>query len=149
VDPSATITAPVSVARSTICSAPSERACQRQSASTSRPSASVLLISIVLPLAAVTMSPGLIEWPLGRFSVAPTTATSLTGRRMRAIVATASITAAPPDMSNFISDIFAPGFNEMPPLSNVTALPTSPRVGPDGAPEDGPSYLMVISAGSS
>ena len=74
-EPSATITAPVSVARSTIRSAPSATAWQRQSASTSRPSASVLLISIVLPLAAVTMSPGLIARPLGRFSVAPTTAT--------------------------------------------------------------------------
>ncbi len=42
----------------------------------------------------------------------------------------ASITAAPPDMSNFISAIFAPGFSEMPPLSNVTALPTKPSTGP-------------------
>ncbi len=33
-------------------------------------------------------------------------------------------------MSNFISDIFAPGFSEMPPLSKVTALPTKPSVGP-------------------
>ncbi len=76
------------------------------------------------------MSPGLTERPLGRFSVAPTTATSLTGSRSRAIAPTASITAAPPDMSNFISDIFGPGFSEMPPLSNVTALPTKPSTGP-------------------
>ncbi len=124
------ITAPVSVARSTIRSAPSSTAWQRQSASTSRPSASVLLTSIVLPLDALTMSPGLTERPLGRFSVAPTTATSLTGSRRRATAATASITAAPPDMSNFISDIFGPGFSEMPPLSNVTALPTKPSAGP-------------------
>ena len=46
-----------------------------------------------------------------------------------AIAAIASITAAPPDMSNFISAIFGPGFSEMPPLSNVTALPTKPSVG--------------------
>ena len=120
-------------------SAPSLRACHRQSASTSRPSASVLFTSIVFPLAAVTMSPGLIEWPLGRFSVAPTTATRFTGRRMRAIVATASITAAPPDMSNFISAIFAPGFSEMPPLSNVTALPTNPSFGAVAPPSGAPS----------
>ena len=75
------------------------------------------------------MSPGLTERPLGRFSVAPTTATTRTGNPSRAIAAIASITAAPPDMSNFISAIFAPGFSEMPPLSNVTALPTSPSVG--------------------
>ena len=41
------------------------------------------------------------------------------------------MTAAPPDMSNFISAIFAPGFSEMPPLSKVTALPTKPSFGPD------------------
>ena len=41
---------PVSVARSTSRSAPSSIACARQSASTSRPSASVLLISIVVPV---------------------------------------------------------------------------------------------------
>ena len=35
----------------------------------SRPSASVLLTSIVLPFFAVTMSPGLTAWPLGMFSV--------------------------------------------------------------------------------
>ena len=128
--PSAVITAPVRVARSTISSAPWPIAWERQSASTSRPSASVLLISIVLPLDAVTMSPGLTERPLGRFSVAPTTASSLTGSCRRAIAATASMTAAPPDMSNFISDIFAPGFSEMPPLSKVTALPTNPSLGP-------------------
>jgi len=42
----------------------------------------------------------------------------------------ASTTAAPPDMSNFISSIFAEGFSEMPPVSKVTALPTKPSVGP-------------------
>ena len=126
------ITAPVSVARSTTRSAPSDTAWCRQSASTSRPSASVLLTSIVFPFAAVTMSPGFTERSLGRFSVAPTTPTSFTGSCSRAIAATASTTAAPPDMSNFISAIFAPGFSEMPPLSNVTALPTIPSSGPLG-----------------
>ncbi len=76
------------------------------------------------------MSPGLIDRPLGRFSVAPTTAISFTASPRLAIAPTASTTAAPPDMSNFISAIFAPGFSEMPPLSKVTALPTKPSTGP-------------------
>ena len=79
------------------------------------------------------MSPGFTDRPLGRFSVAPTTATSLTGSFRRAIASTASSTAAPPDMSNFISAIFGPGFSEMPPLSKVTALPTKPSTGPVAA----------------
>ena len=49
---------PVSVARSSTCVAPDSRANQSASARISRPSASVLAISIVLPLSAVTMSPG-------------------------------------------------------------------------------------------
>ena len=32
---------------------------------------------------------------------------------------------AAPHMSNFISSISAPGFNEMPPVSKVMPLPTS------------------------
>ncbi len=67
--------------------------------------------------------------PARQFSVAPTTATMRTGSPIRAIAATAEMTAAPPDMSNFISAIFAPGFSEMPPLSKVTALPTNPSSG--------------------
>ena len=84
----------------------------------------MLLTSIVLPFIAVTMSPGLTAWPLGMFSVDGTTAVSVTGRPSRAMPATASITAAPPDMSNFISCIFEEGLIEIPPVSKVTALPT-------------------------
>ena len=122
--------APVSVAMSTSRSAPWATACARQSASTSRPSASVLMISIVTPLDAVTTSPGRIARPEGMFSVAPTTATTRTGSSSRAIASTAPSTAAPPDMSNFISNILFAGLIEMPPVSNVTALPTSPSTGP-------------------
>ena len=64
------------------------------------------------------------------FSVAPTTATIRTGSARRAIAPIASITAAPPDMSYFISSMCSPGLIEMPPLSNVTALPTKPSRGP-------------------
>ena len=127
---------PVSVAISTSRSAPSEIACVMQSPITRRPSASVLLISIVVPFDAVTMSPGRIERPFSMFSVAPTTPITRTGSPSRAIAPTAWTTAAPPDMSNFISCIFAAGLIEMPPLSNVTALPTSPSTGPDAS---GPS----------
>ena len=58
------------------------------------------------------------------FSVAGTTAVRLTGSPSWAIAPVASITAAPPDMSNFISCILAEGLIEMPPVSKVTALPT-------------------------
>ena len=64
------------------------------------------------------------------FSVAPTTPTMRTGSCSRAIASIASITAAPPDMSNFISCIVAAGLIEIPPVSNVTALPTKPSRGP-------------------
>ena len=71
---------PVSVARSTRRSAPRSIACVRQSASTRRPSASVLLISIVTPARERTMSPGRIARPETMFSAAPTTETSRAGR---------------------------------------------------------------------
>ena len=76
------------------------------------------------------MSPGLTAWPLGMFSVDGTTAVMVAGTPSSAMPAIASITAAPPDMSNFISCIFAEGLIEIPPVSNVTALPTNARCGP-------------------
>ena len=89
-----------------------------------------------MPSDARTMSPGFIERPDGRFSVAPTTPMTRSGSASRAIAPTASMTAAPPDMSNFISLIFSAGLSEMPPESNVTALPISPSTGPSAS---GPS----------
>ena len=79
------------------------------------------------------MSPGLIAWPDGMFSVAGTTVSTFTGSPSRAIAAVASIATHPPDLSNFISCIFAAGFIEMPPVSKVTALPTRPST-PDPPP---------------
>ena len=76
------------------------------------------------------MSPGLTAVPEGMFSVAPITVTTRTGSPSRAIAAVPSRTAAPPDMSNFMSAIPAGGLIEMPPESNVTALPTMPSTGP-------------------
>ena len=40
------------------------------------------------------------------------------------------MTVPPPDMSYFIASMFSPGFSEMPPVSNVTPLPTSARSSP-------------------
>ena len=85
--PSATTTAPVSVARSTRWVAPSVRAWWRQSASTSRPSASVFEISIVLPFLAVTTSPTFTELESTMFSVAPATVITLIGSPSSAIAA--------------------------------------------------------------
>ena len=76
------------------------------------------------------MSPGRIERPDGMFSVAPTTPSTRTGSSSWAIAPTAATTAAPPDMSNFMPSIPAPGLSEIPPVSNVTALPTSATSGP-------------------
>ena len=90
----------------------------------------MLFTSIVLPFMAVTMSPGLTARPLGMFSVDGTTAVTVAGRPSSAIAAIASMTAAPPDMSNFISCIFADGLIEIPPVSKVTALPTKARCAP-------------------
>ena len=73
------------------------------------------------------MSPGRVAWPEGMFSVAGTTVSTFTGSPSRAIAAVASIAAAPPDMSIFISCILAEGLIEIPPVSNVTALPTMPE----------------------
>ena len=103
------------------------------SARISRPSASVLLTSTVLPFSWVMTSPGLIAVPLGMFSVAGTTATRSSSSPSSAIAATASSTAAPPDMSIFISCMPADGLIEIPPLSKVTAFADQPDPRPVAA----------------
>ncbi len=50
-----------------------------------------------------------------------------------AIAAVASSAAAPPDMSIFMSGIEPAGLSEMPPVSKVTALPTTASVSPPRA----------------
>ena len=99
--------------------------------STSRPSASVLLTSIVVPSSAWTMSPGL--------TARPPTACSRS-RRRRPITRTGSLSsaiaadrldhrgaAATCRTSSPASS--AAGLIEIPPVSNVTALPTRPSSG--------------------
>jgi hypothetical protein len=69
------------------------------------------------------------------FSVEGTTATMLRGRPSSAIAPIASITAADPDMSIFISCIDPAGLIEMPPESKLTPLPTMPSSSPSPPPE--------------
>ena len=78
------------------------------------------------------MSPGRIARSDGMFSVAPTTATARSGSPRRATAPSASRTAAPPDMSNFMPAMDPAGLIDSPPLSKVTALPTSPSSGASG-----------------
>ena len=71
--------APVSVARSIIACG-LKRSCVYQSASarTRRPSASVLMTSIVVPDIALMMSPGRVAVELGMFSTKPMMPTAFT-----------------------------------------------------------------------
>ena len=71
--------APVSVARSIMsCGLKRSRQYQSASASTRRPSASVLITSMVWPDIDFTTSPGRCAVPEGMFSTRPTTPTTLT-----------------------------------------------------------------------
>ena len=83
------------------------------------------MISMVLPVIAFTTSPGLVALPDGRFSVQGATPRIGIGGFNCAIARIAPMTVAPPVMSYFINSMFSPGFNEMPPESNVTPLPTN------------------------
>ena len=71
---------------------------------------------------------------LAASSVAGTVATRSIGNPSSAMAATASRTAAAPDMSIFISCIPDAGLIEIPPESKVTPLPTSPMVSPEPPP---------------
>ena len=131
-------TAPVSVARSTMRARRPRRSRRHRQSAEHEPALGVGVVDLdrLAVRRPSTMSPGFIERPLGMFSVAPDDADrARTGSSERArSPPTASITAAPPDMSYFISAMWSPGFSEMPPLSNVTALPTKPSVGPSRRP---------------
>ena len=104
----------------------------RQSHRTSRPSASVLMISIVVPERARTMSPGFIARPLDACSRSRRSPRSR-GRAARAARSRRSPRAPPRRRTCRTSSptCSARGLIEMPPESNVTALPTRPSTGPD------------------
>ena len=122
--PSATTQAPVSVATSTIRSGLTRLAVVIPSASTSRPSASVLSTSTVLPPYIVSTSPGRVALPDGMFSARQAYAVTRTGRPSSAIAKVAAATAAAPDMSHFIVTIELAGLIDKPPESKVMPLPT-------------------------
>ena len=77
--PRAMVIAPVSVATSTITSGCSRLAATRPSARTSRPSASVLSTSTVVPSRIRTTSPGRVARPDGMLSAMQSHAVTLTG----------------------------------------------------------------------
>jgi hypothetical protein len=97
--------APVSVAMSTIASGFSSAAITSASARISRPSASVLVISTVVPPRMVSTSPGRIAEPEIMFSAIGAHAVTFTGNPSRAIRKMAWITDAAPAMSSFIETI--------------------------------------------
>src|SRR5687768_8702832 len=94
--PSAITHAPVNVAASTTAAGLNRFAYTRTSASTSRPSASVLMISMCLPFDARTTSPGFTAVPGGMLVVAPISPTTFTGSSRRAIASNAPSTPAAP-----------------------------------------------------
>mmetsp|Transcript_25948 Transcript_25948/g.86971 ORF Transcript_25948/g.86971 Transcript_25948/m.86971 type:complete len:200 (+) Transcript_25948:419-1018(+) len=114
--PSAMMHAPVSVATSTMASSgvapsavPRRSAYTRASARVSRPSASVLITSMVLSLDAVRMSPGRMARSLTMFSQAATRKCASTPAGWRRPTARAAPRTAPaPPMSNFIFSIMEP-----------------------------------------
>ena len=117
--------APVSVAKSSTASGLKRSPKLSASASVSRPSASVLLISTVLPSSERMTSPSLYELPDGMFSVHAASACTSTASFSSAAAATAASTAAAPAMSVFMSSMPSLVFSDSPPESNVTPLPTS------------------------
>ncbi|GAV37006.1 hypothetical protein ROTAS13_04696 [Roseomonas sp. TAS13] len=94
------------------------------SASTRRPSASVLITSTVWPEAVVTTSPGRCAVPEGMFSTSPTMPIASTLALRPASVAMRPATVPAPAMSHFMSSMPPAGLMEMPPVSKVTPLPT-------------------------
>src|SRR5205085_543782 len=133
--PSEMIIAPVSVARSTIVSGLYLRCAQLiASHSTRRPSASVLITSIVWPDMDVTTSPGRCALPSGMFSTRPQMPTTFALAFRPAKVSIAPATAPAPPMSHFIASIPAAGLIEMPPVSKVTPLPTKTSGLPPASP---------------
>ncbi len=93
------------------------------SASTSRPSASVLSTSMVWPESEVTMSPGRCAVPDGMFSTRPPMPTALTLALRPASARIRPMTTPEPAMSHFMSSMPPAGLIEMPPVSKVTPLP--------------------------
>jgi hypothetical protein len=75
-------------------------------------------------MAALTTSPGLFALPSGMFSEVGTKPCTSTSGSNPASAWNAPRTAAPPDISYFISSIRAEGLMLVPPESKVSPLPT-------------------------
>ena len=71
--------------------------------------------------------------PPGMFSAAGTMPTTRMGAFSIEMARMAQMTAAPPAMSSFIRSMPSAGLIEIPPVSNVMPLPTSPSTGEAGA----------------
>ena len=84
------------------------------------------------PDMAICTSPGFCARPPGIFSVDGMTAITLTRGLSCASARIAPSMAAPPAMSNFIFSMSLAGLMEIPPVSKVMALPTSPSTGAPG-----------------
>ena len=110
--PRATITPPVKVATSMMRVAPICLAYVTESASTSLPSASVLRISIVLPLNEVMTSSGLNALPDTILSVDAMTAITFLSGFSSPMIFIAPRTAAAPPISPFMPTMPSFGFNE-------------------------------------
>ena len=141
--------APVSVARSTMNRGLNlSCAYHSASASTRRPSASVLMISIVWPDIDLRMSPGRMAPPPGMFSTRPITPTASTLALRLASACIRPTTQAAPAMSPFMSSMPAAGLIEMPPESKQTPLPTKAtglaflRLGAAPAHDDEPAVAL-------
>ena len=100
--PSATRAAPVRVAQSTSSVGDSSHDSARRSHNTSRPSASVLPTSTVMPLRVRITSSGRIAVPEIEFSTQPTRTASRTGRSASIIMRASPRTVAAPPISFFI-----------------------------------------------
>mmetsp|Transcript_13337 Transcript_13337/g.20002 ORF Transcript_13337/g.20002 Transcript_13337/m.20002 type:complete len:238 (-) Transcript_13337:239-952(-) len=129
--PSAIRAAPVKVAKSTTNTPPLSSsksspsvAATRASASISRPSASVLVISVVLPLRARMTSPGLRAAPEMEFSTIGRSRRTRTGKALSTTSSAKAIACAAPVMSLFMLRIPPPPLMFKPPVSKVTPLPT-------------------------
>ena len=107
----------------------------KASASTRRPSASVLPISTVMPFRLRSTSPGLKALPAIEFSAAGISTRSRTGSfACMTSWAKASAEAAPP-MSFFISAMALPGLMSRPPVSKQMPLPTMVTFGACSEPQ--------------
>ncbi len=105
------------------------------SASTRRPSASVLPISTVMPLRLVSTSPGRKALPAMLLSAAGISTRSRTGSFARMARSANESAAAAPPMSFFIRTIALDGLISRPPVSKQIPLPTIVTLGARSEPQ--------------